>query len=159
MLLPILVACVAIFIYLTGQWLPPLVAAHFDASGAANGYLPRSTYLGFTLALAAGAPLLILLGSRATLSNPATRINVPYGDYWLQPPRRPATVDFLQGWIARFGAMLAILVCFVHWLVVRANGAQPAHLSGTPFYGALIAFLVGIVIWLKGFFDRFRSPQ
>lgn len=32
------------FVWLTAEALPPVVASHFSASGAADGFMPRKTY-------------------------------------------------------------------------------------------------------------------
>jgi hypothetical protein len=156
---PILFACVAIFIWLTGRALPARVAAHFDAGGGANGFLPHDAYLTGALGFAVALPLLLVLVTRAALARPAAQLNLPRRDYWLAPSHRADTVAFLNSWIARFGAQLAILACFVHWLIVRANRVEPPHLASSPFYAALIAFGIAIVVWLNAFFNRFRSPE
>jgi len=158
-LYPVVAVCAAAFIWLSGRALPERVAAHFDAAGAVNGYLPRGPYLIATIVLAVVLPLLLVTVSQVGVGRPGARINLPNRDYWLAPERRDATIQYLRNWMARFAMLLALLVCFVHWLVVRAN-AMPAspHLSNSAFYGALVVFGTLMVLWIRGLFVRFRLP-
>jgi hypothetical protein len=57
LLLVTLVLAVA-FVFATGSSLPPVVAAHFIAGGAANGFMPLGTYRRFTIALQSTSPAL-----------------------------------------------------------------------------------------------------
>ena len=84
-------AAAAIFIRLSGQQLPETMASHFDATGNANGFMARDTYLNFITLVAVGSPLLIVAVQALVLSQVA-RINIPNRDYWLAPERRAATL-------------------------------------------------------------------
>lgn len=151
-----LVLCIA-FVLLTGNSLPPIVASHFVAGGAANGFMPRGTYLRFFTALLVGLPLLVTLVSNLTSLLPTRFINLPNGEYWLAPERQADTLSYLRNQGIRFGVILTVFLCFVHWLVVQANTHSPPLFPESLFSIGIAAFLVGLFIWLGGFIVHFRQ--
>jgi hypothetical protein len=153
----LLVVCASTFIWLTSLRLPAVVASHFGASGFANGFMPRDSYISFMLAFAIGLPVLIVVASRLRFDKPGARINLPNRDYWLAPERREQTVSFLREHVLRLGATLVAFLCYVHWLVVRANEAQAAHISIPWLWSGVAAFVVATLVWLKVLMGRFRN--
>lgn len=154
----ILLACAAAFIGVTSRCsLPAVVASHFNAAGVANGFMTRALYVPFTFAFAVVLPLLLVFLSSRALNNPKARINLPNHEYWLAPERRAETADFVRRHLARFASMLALLVCYVHWLVVRANALVPPSLSSFRFLGGLGVFLIFTGVWVMVFLGRFRK--
>jgi hypothetical protein len=146
----------AVFVLLSGSSLPPVVASHFAASGEANGFIPRRVYLGLMLVLTVGLPLLLVCVHGAVRFINPRFINLPHREYWLAPERVAATLAFLQSQSIYFAALLAVFLCFVHWLVVRANAVQPPHLSASSFVAGLVVFLVALVVWMRTFLVYFR---
>lgn len=144
------------FMLVTGSSLPPVVASHFVAGGTANGFMPRATYLFTIIALLVGLPLLVALISSFATILPTRFINLPNREYWLAPERQADSLDYLRKQGARFGVILAVFLCFVHWLVVRANARSPALFPESLFFAGMAAFLVGLVVWLVGFIAHFR---
>jgi hypothetical protein len=153
----LLVVCASVFVWLTSLGLPAVVASHFGATGFANGFMPRGFYIRFMLAFAIGLPVLIVVASRLRFDKPGARINLPNRDYWLAPERREQTVSFLREHVLRLGATLVAFLCYVHWLVVRANEAQPAHISIPWLWSGVAAFVVATLVWLKVLMGRFRN--
>jgi hypothetical protein len=153
----LLAACGAAFVWLTSLSLPDVVASHFEADGYANGFMSRRAYIGLMLACAVGLPALLVIVSYFRLGSPKARITLPDRDYWLAPERRAETVSYLRVQLSRFAVVLMVLLCYMHWLVVRANAARPPRLS-TPWINAgLVAFVVFVVIWTRMFLRRFRN--
>ncbi len=157
-LLFVTLALAAAFVFATGSSLPPVVASHFVAGGAANGFMSRGAYLRFTITLLIGLPLLIAFLSSITSIVPARLINLPNRDYWLAPERQANTFSYLRKHSARLGVILAIFVCFVHWLVIQANTHSPPLFPERAFIIGMAVFLVGVVIWLGGLIAHFRRP-
>lgn len=153
----ILVAIAAAFVWLTGRFLPDTVASHFNAAGAANSFMPRSIYVSFMLVIIVALPLALVFLPSLALSSPRARINLPNREYWLAPERRAETVGFLRRHSARFGSMLVMFLCYVHWLVVRANALAPPDLSSSWFIGGLVVFVASMIAWTAALFGRFRS--
>ena len=149
-------ALAAAFVWQTCGQLPDPVASHFDAAGAANGYMPRVYYTRLMLALVVGLPGLIVVLQSLAFASPKARINLPNRDYWLAPERREETVAFLRQHLARLGSMLVVLLTGMHWLVVKANAHQPPGLPGRWFAGAVILFVLATLVWLWALSARFR---
>jgi uncharacterized membrane protein len=151
------VVCAAGFVWMTSDSLPALVASHFGVSGTADRFMPRDAYVRFMLAFVVVLPLFIVGLTTLILGSPNARINVPNREYWLAPERREETVSFLRLHTLRFGGMLVVFLCYVHWLVVRANEAQPVRLDSRWFIGGLAVFLVFALGWAKVLIGRFRQ--
>ena len=59
----------------------------------------------------------------------------------------------------RFSTLLLVFLCYVHWLVVRANRGVPPHLDETWFLAGLALFLATAIIGTMGFLRRFRRDS
>jgi uncharacterized membrane protein len=148
-----------LFVFVTGSSLPPVVASHFVAGGAANGFMPRSSYLLFTAALLAGLPLLIVFLSSVATFLPVRFINLPNREYWLAPERQDDTLSYIRKQGSHFGVILVVFLCFIHWLVIRANSHNPPLFPEPLFLFGMAAFLVGLIVWLGRFVAHFcRLP-
>ena len=148
----------AAFVWLTSFSLPDVVASHFGADGTANGTMSRGAYVGLMLAIVIGLPALLTIGPYFALGASKTRINLPNRDYWLAPERKAETVSYLRAQLARFSAVLIVFLCYMHWLVVRANELRPARLSGPWINAGLVAFAVFAIVWTRLLLRRFRGP-
>ena len=154
----LLLAGAALFVWETCRTLPPVVATHFGASGAANGFMPRSFYLRFMLAFVVLLPLSLTAGLGRILRMPNARINLPERDYWLAAERRAETVEVLVQYLRVFSVVLVAFLCYVHWQVVRANQLAPPALDNARFSAGLGAFLLALVVWIVALRRRFRVP-
>jgi len=153
----LLVAGAAAFIWLTSRSMPDVVASHFAADGSANGSMSRGAYVGLMLAVVVGLPTLLTVVSHFGLGAPRARINLPNRDYWLAPERRAETLSHLRAQLARFSAVLLAFLCYVHWLVVRANGIRPPRLSPPWINAGLVGFALFAIVWTRMLLRRFRS--
>ncbi len=147
----------AAYIVVSASSLPPVVASHFDASGAPNGFMAREAYLVFMLCLTLGLPLLLLLPRMLLGLVPVRFINLPNRDYWLSQERSGETIRFLRNHSLWLSALVLLLLCFVHRVVVDANAVQPPHLQASSLVIGLAAFIVGMAVWLVALIVRFRK--
>jgi hypothetical protein len=152
----LLIACGAVFIWLTSQNLPPLVASHFDSAGHVNAYMPRDSYIALFLGIAVVVPLFLVIVPRHAFSKPGVRINLPNRDYWLAPERREETVRFLARQTSVFAWLVMLFLCYVQWLVVRANALTPPSLNSGALMSGLVVFLVCTFSWIVRLVARFR---
>ncbi|MCE9658367.1 MAG: hypothetical protein K8R60_07390 [Burkholderiales bacterium] len=146
-----------VFVWLSGEALPEVVASHFSASGAASGFMSRGAYLESMLALVVVLPFVVALSGRLASLLPPRFVNLPNKAYWLAPERQAATLHTLSqrtGWLAVF--LLAFL-CFVHWLVVQANIGSTKALPQVPFFIGLALLLVGTLGWAIALHRRFGN--
>lgn len=148
-----------VFVFATSGALPERVASHFGSSGAADSFMSHDGYLTFMLACVIGLPLLTAGIMTLVFRGATGSLNIPHRDYWLAPSRRAATIAFLIRHSMLFGACLAVFLSYVHWLVVQANGRQPAVLSNSGIYAGLGVFLLVLVVWTLWLFWAFRRPK
>ena len=156
--LALLIAAAALFVWHTSRDLPPIVASHFGPGGAANGFMTRQFYLCFMLAFVVLLPAILLLALAGALRSPQSRLNLPNSGYWQAEGRRDAAAAALLGHMRVFGALLVLLLCYVHWLVVRANAVAPPVLDGASLGVALTVFLLALVVWIVLLRRKFRRP-
>ena len=147
------------FVWITSDALPPVVASHFGPGGSANGFMGRGPYTVLMVAVVVAVPALIAFSGQLVRVIPPWLINLPHRQYWLAPQRRAAALESLSSLGVPFALALVFFLCFVHWLVVRANAVQPARLPEGPLLIGLAMFGVATVLWLFVFFRRFgRVP-
>jgi len=158
-LLSVVLAAAAAFILLYGQSLPPVVASHFGAGGNADSLMPRDAYILMMVFVTVGIPLLLALCNSLLRLFPVTMINLPNRGYWLAPERREETFQFLRDHGAIFSAVIAVFLCFIHWLVVQANATHPPHLSMSWLIAALGLFLAALIFWTGVLIVHFRRSQ
>jgi uncharacterized membrane protein len=135
-------------LYLTMGDLPARIATHFDITGQPNGWMSRTFYLGFTLALAVGLPLFLIATTSFSARLPGSFRRIPNREYWMAPERRTATIAVFRRFITGMGCLLVLLVTGIHLLLIDANRnpAQP-HLSSTGIWTLAAGFLVASLAW------------
>jgi uncharacterized membrane protein len=140
--------------------LPDPMASHFNASGAATAWMPKSGFfmLIVIVTLASAVPVFLVPRSMAKLSN--DKINLPNKEYWLAPERRSETMQYLGIQMGWFGcALLALLLCGLY-NAVAANFRPDHHFDSGSFYAVLGAFLAFIIVWLVRLLSYFaRVPE
>ncbi len=139
------------------QHLPERVAVHFDARGNANGWTTRHqnlvTQCGLVL-LVAG----LMQGLAWGLPRmPANLINLPHRDYWLAPPRRAATFEWLGAMLLAMGSVLLGFFVGLFHAVWRANAAENQRLEFS-LAGAIGAMTLLTVCVVGSMLRRFRKP-
>jgi len=135
------------FVITTTQSLPAVVASHFNASGVANGFMDRQSYLISMLAVIVGLPGLMILTAIGFSKIPVSMINIPNRAHWLAPERSALTLQILQSFMTVLACCILIFLSFVHWLVVLANQEQKPALTGHGVYVGLFVFLIFIGVW------------
>ena len=153
----ILVACAALFVWVTSRALPEVAASHFAGSGTAKGFMPRTFYVRFKLLVVVVLPLVLVFVPSVRLNNQKAGIRLPNREYWLAPERRAETVEFLRQHMARFGSMLVVFLCYIHWLVVRANTVVPPSIPAPWAIGGIGIFVVCALIWAGALLRRFGN--
>ncbi len=147
---------VSIFIVSTVNALPENTASHFNGNGSPNGFMSQQGYLIFMLIFAVGIPTMIVGGITAALRSAPNYINIPNREFWLTPEKKQQTIQFLYDHIIWLGVMLAVFVGYIHWLILKANSVQPAHLSNGALLLGTGLFLVCVFSWCAMLFFKFR---
>ena len=136
--------------------LPERMATHFDASGNADGWMPKDAFLVFGLVL-----VLLVVGQFLILpvllkKMPVSLINLPNKDYWMAPERREETVSILRSYFEWFGCALLLMFIVINQMAITAN-LSGARLSGASWL-AIGGFIVFSVVWTIGLMRKFRKP-
>jgi uncharacterized membrane protein len=151
------VICAALFVWLTSRTLPEVAASHFGGSGMANGFMSRDFYVWFMLLCVVGLPVLLVYVPTISLKKPGAGLRLPNREYWLAPERQADTLEFLRQHMARFGSMLVVFLCYIHWLVVRANTLAPPRLPASWAIAGIVVFVVGCLVWTRVLLGRFSG--
>jgi uncharacterized membrane protein len=155
-LLVVLIAVSAAFIVVTAGQLPSLVASHFNSGSGVNGWLTRSQYLFWMLALAILLPL-VIVGFVTLLPRASPRlINLPHRAYWLAEPRREQTLATLLTFGCVQACVLTVFAAALHYVILQANTSAPPQLPGALFVAILVSLLAAMVTWTIALYTRFR---
>jgi uncharacterized membrane protein len=139
--------------------LPGVVASHFDARGAANGWQTKSVFLGFFVGAVALASVLAFGVPYIISRTPTKLINLPYKDYWLAPDRRTSTIAFLGRYFAWFGCAILLVIVLTFNYAVQSN-LDPAHQPDpVRFWYVLALFGIFTAVWMTRLFVRFSGPS
>jgi len=152
---PLVLVVAAAFVWLTSGSLPATTASHFSPGGAANGFMGKGAYTVLMLALVVIVPALIASTALLVRALPPRLINLPHKDHWLAPERLAATLEALASLSYRFAIALAVFLCFVHWLVVRANAVRPPRLDEGWLFVAVAGLGLAALAWLFLLYRRF----
>lgn len=146
------------YVGVTGPQLPPVVATHFGRGGMADGWMPRSGYVGFALGLTLLLPLIVLAGTAWLPGRFPRGVNLPHRELWLAPAHRAATIGTLRRYGSIMALASALFAIALHAFVLAANARSPARLDEPAFLvllGAYAAVMIGGAI---GMTARFRRP-
>lgn len=146
-------------VYATTAGLPPRVATHFAAGGAANGFMTRDGYLLFMLCLGTLLPLGVVALVGFVPGVAAGSIKGPQRAYWLAPERRRAALAWIADHACWLGVLLSLFLFAMHLLTVQANGVTPPRLTAAAFVPVLAAFLASLGLWVARLALRFRPER
>ncbi len=157
---PFFIAFVAATVWVTGETLPAMVAAHFGASGQPDRLVPREVYLRGMEAVVIVMPLLVVYLPNFLIARLGGALNLPNRDYWLARERRPATIAYLRRSSFRFGYLFVAFLAYVHWLVVFANRFSPPQFPLLAFAAGMVVFTAGTIVFILSLLRRFgRFPE
>ena len=140
--------------------LPERMASHFNASGAATAWMPKSGFFTVFLVVIVAASVPVFLVPKSMAKLPNNKINLSNKEYWLAPERRAETIEYLGMQLGWFGcAVLALLFCSLY-NAVAANLRPDHNFDSGSFYIALGAFSAFLIFWLIRLLSHFsRVPE
>jgi uncharacterized membrane protein len=155
----IVVTALAVALVTTLGRLPPVVASHFDASGAPNGWSSRPVY---SLVLI-GIGVLLPLGMVVLVTHLARRgagaLNLPAWDYWSRPEHSVEAVARVRAYLWWLGAIMTGTALATHALVLAAHAHQPPRLSTAGILMLIATVMVAIGAWSVGWYGVLRRPD
>jgi uncharacterized membrane protein len=148
-----------VVVLMTLHRLPPVVASHFDATGAPNGWSSRPGYALMLIAIGFVLPLGIVgLVSLLTRSGPEG-LNIPAREHWTRPEHRQEAVRRVRAYLWWLGCVMVALALAIHGLVVEAHTHQPPRLSSLGMFIVLGAAVAAIGAWVAGWYRLLRPPS
>ena len=154
-MLVLLAFAAVLFVLMTIDRLPAIVATHFGTDNRPNGWMTRGGYLLFTLAFGAGVSALVIffVGVLPRLKPQWT--NIPHRDYWLASERREESFRFLAAHACWLACLMVLFIAGIHALILLTHQSHPPLLPMTPFLVLLGGFLSGIALWTVKIYRRF----
>jgi uncharacterized membrane protein len=139
--------------------LPPVVASHFNASGAPNAWQPKGAFAMTLVILYLLFTLLWLSVPQLLRSVPVGLVNLPNREYWLAPQRRDHTAHVIGDQLAWLGSMQIALIAFIAQFAIDANlpGASGRLHPAVPWIAGAFVILLGA--WLIRFLRMFSRPS
>ena len=144
-----------VFIVYTTRYLPDSVATHFGANHQANGWMSRNGYLFFMLGFMIGISSFVsfVVG---TLPRKFPRwTNMPNRDYWLSAERREESLGYLSAHGKRLGCLIVLMMLAMHYIILKANHAQPPTLPLPVFMSVVLSFALAVLWWVVRLYRRF----
>jgi uncharacterized membrane protein len=128
--------------------LPETVASHFNASGAANGWMPKPAFFAIYAVMILVACVVQFLVPLSIASMPNARVNLPHKDYWLAPAQREGTMAYFKKSFAWFGCALLLLEVLAMGLAIQANFNSPPRVPAVYMLTLVGAFLLYTIVWV-----------
>jgi uncharacterized membrane protein len=152
---------------LVGAWqyayyaprLPEVLASHFAANGAVNGWQSKSAFFGVELVIVVLAAVVGFGIPRVIAAMPVSLINLPNKEFWFSAERRDETMVYMRTSAAWFGCALLAFLLFVMELAFRANLQTPPRFDNAAFLPALLAFIGFDTIVLLRMILHFSNTQ
>ncbi|RYD22936.1 MAG: DUF1648 domain-containing protein [Verrucomicrobiaceae bacterium] len=143
------------------QELPQKMASHFNASGAADGWMSRTPFVALMLAVGLSIPAFILVLLYGIRFLPSGVLNLPNPAYWrVQENYRGACEILFRSALVFAGGFLLWEAAFLH-LIVKANKTQPPVLDASQAFlltAILLVFACGWIIALVARFMKTGPP-
>ena len=140
--------------------MPGVVASHFNAHGAPNGWQTKTAFFGAFIAMTV-LSFVIGFGLSAIIGGlPIQLINLPNKQYWFSPDHRGTTLEFLKSYFAWFSCAIYLVIIVFFDYAVQSNMHPENPPAASRLWHTLAAFLTFVIAWLIRMFTRFgRLPQ
>ena len=135
--------------------IPNIVASHFDGLGAPNGWSSKAVFFGIYLAVILMTVLIFVVLPKFSITSRVKGLKIPNREYWLEPDRREATIQFYRKHFLAFGIVNTLFALVVIQLVIQANFKEEPRLDFLIVW-VLGLFFVFVIFWLFRFFFRFK---
>lgn len=151
------------FIFVSSAMLPDMVAASFNADGAARGLMAKADYRNLLLGtvIFIGTIHAAVFGLIAKL--PTSSISMPNRDYWLAAERRASTMQYFAKFGILLGTIVVLMIAGLHWCVLIAHrgssAALPPVMPNAILWTIMGSGLAVIGVMLICLIVRFKLPK
>src|SRR5437879_3212802 len=142
LLFAVLAAYAAIHFSSYYSQLPDVVASHFGAGGAPNGWQTKSVFFGFFVGSLVLLTFITFGLPRLIGAMPIQLVNLPNKNYWLAPERRTASLDILGSYFPGLGG------AFLWFLLLRFDSAIRSNFLPKPRSNLPHLCITFVVFWV-----------
>lgn len=129
--------------------MPAKMATHFNAEGAANGWMSTSEHKLFICLMPAGTLLFFALIMWPMVRFPKVfDLNVPHKAYWMAPENRPRGLRILARSKLWLCCIMVLFFGGIHWHILQANMTSPPRLPSGLMIPLLTAFFALMMLWI-----------
>jgi hypothetical protein len=154
-----LVLLAAAWVWRSGGELPASVATKFGRGGLATHHEAREAYRALMTGAVLLLPFLMVL-LQTWLPRRFPRLSgIPRWRYWLEPERREATLEFLEGLAWFMGLLAAGWFTGFHALILRANASRPPAFDTPALLVLTLGMVLGAIAAPVALSLRFRRPR
>jgi len=147
----------ALFVIFTSGELPDAVAAHFNLAGEPDRWTSHQSYVALFVGFLFVYPALMVLAFTWLPKHWPHLVNIPNRDYWFEPERREASLEYLAHHGCWFSIILLVLIAAIHYTILVAHQTQPVTLPMPLFSTVLGCFVLAVTIWTVQLFQHFRT--
>lgn len=144
-------------VFTTASGLPERVATHFGFEGRADGWMSRSAYQIFEVALPLVISLIFMGVSALVRFVPEKYVNLPRKDFWLVPERRALTDSIIRSRMMWLACLMMFFFGGLHVLTLEANRVQPPQLPMGGLLLVVMCFLIALMTWVALLLMRFAK--
>ena len=138
--------------------LPDLLASHFNARGAANGWQTKPAFYGILVSVSVLAAVIGFAIPKMIAVLPAQLINLPNKNYWLRDEHLAETMAFLSAHFAWFGCALFLLDILVFDYAIQTNLYPHNPPDPARLWYVLAGFLLFTMVWTMRMLAKFLRP-
>ena len=141
--------------------MPAQVASHFNASGNADGWSTRNSFLLIQIATTIFTALIFGICGFFVTKFPKSMMNIPNKDYWLSEEKKEETYILFQKFLFWFGSMTLGFVTLVFMEALRANldGSKSMGENFWIYLGVFLLFTFYYSIKFVLYFRKKNIPQ
>jgi len=138
--------------------LPDVVASHFNARGAENGWQTKQAFFSVFIGVSVLAIVVGFGVPRIIAAVPAQLINLPNKQYWLAPEHRAETMAFLDAYFAWFACAIFLIIILTFDYAIQSNLHPENPPNPERMWYVLVGFLLFTLVWVVRMLARFLRP-
>jgi len=138
--------------------LPDVVASHFNARGAANGWQTKQAFFSVFIGVSVLAIVVGFGVPRIIAAVPAQLINLPNKQYWLAPEHRAETMAFLNAYFAWFACAIFLIIILTFDYAIQSNLHPENPPNPARMWYVLAGFLLFSLVWVVRMLAKFLRP-
>lgn len=138
--------------------LPDVVASHFNARGAANGWQTKSAFLQVFVGVSVLAAIIGFGIPKIIFAIPPQLINLPNKQYWLAPERRAETTQFFSTYFGWFGCAMYVILIVTFDYAIQSNLHPQNPPDPARMWYVLAGFLLFSAVFTIRMLTKFLRP-